>query len=158
MFRFPKFIILLEITMTAQYIIAKLNLIPHPEGGYYRETYRSDESISMNALPERYLGDRSFGTAIYFLLESKDEHKLHKLKTDEIWHYYSGSALQMKIQIGDEMKELILGNDLSKGEVPQILIPRDTWMIAKPIAGDSYTLVGCTTAPGFDFEDFEVMD
>lgn len=143
--------------MTAQFIIAKLGLVPHPEGGYYSETYRSEEKIAQSALPERYSGDRCFGTAIYFLLESKDVHKLHRLITDEIWHYYSGSPIRLTIKQDGAEKEMILGNNIAEGQVPQIVIPRGSWMVARLIAEDSYTLVGCTCAPGFEFEDFEIV-
>ncbi|HOQ49656.1 MAG TPA: cupin domain-containing protein, partial [Candidatus Kapabacteria bacterium] len=74
--------------MTAEDVIRRLNLVPHPEGGYFRETYRSDEKISKSALPERYSGDRVFSTAIYFLLQSNENHLVHRLKSDEIWHFY----------------------------------------------------------------------
>lgn len=143
--------------MAAKEVIEKLDLKPHPEGGYYRETYRSNEFIPQDALPARYGGDRTFGTAIYFLLESSDQSMLHRLKTDEIWHYYSGSPLNIKYYLDEHNAvEFTLGNDFTAGHIPQIVIPKIYWMVAKPIEPDSYTLVGCTTAPGFEFEDFEM--
>lgn len=142
-----------------QDIIDKLGLKPHIEGGYYRETYRSDELIAKEALPERYGNSRNFGTAIYFLLRSHEEHKIHRLKSDEIWHYYLGSPLLLKFYENDSVvSEIILGNDIAGGELPQVLVPKFSWMVAKPIDSDSFTLVGCTTAPGFDFDDFEILD
>lgn len=143
--------------MTAKDVIEKLNLIPHPEGGYYRETYRSDEYIPHEALPKRYTGKRVFSTAIYFLLQSHEKHLLHRLKSDEIWHFYLGSPMLIRYYKDEnDIKEVILGNDLLNGEVPQVLIPRMHWMIAKPIKENSFTLVGCTNAPGFEFDDFEL--
>ena len=143
--------------MTAQDVIEKLNLLPHPEGGYYRETYRSDEKIPKEVLPERYSGDRNFFTAIYFLLQSHEQHLWHRLKSDEIWHFYLGSPMLIKFYKDEnQINEVILGNNLFAGEQPQILIPHMHWMVAHPILENSFTLVGCTNAPGFDFDDFEI--
>ncbi|HOK13754.1 MAG TPA: cupin domain-containing protein [Candidatus Kapabacteria bacterium] len=143
--------------MTAEDVIRRLNLVPHPEGGYFRETYRSDEKISKSALPERYSGDRVFSTAIYFLLQSNENHLVHRLKSDEIWHFYLGSPLLIRFyQDENDVKEAVLGNNLLNNEVPQLLIPRMTWMVARPIAENSFTLVGCTNSPGFEFDDFEI--
>lgn len=143
--------------MNARDVIEKLKLIPHPEGGYYRETYRSDEKIAKNALPDRYSGDRCFSTAIYFLLQSHEQHLWHRLKSDEIWHYYLGSPMIIKYYKDENnINEVVLGNNLLAGEQPQILIPRLHWMVARPIEENSFTLVGCTNSPGFDFDDFEI--
>ncbi len=143
--------------ITAQEVIDKLGLIPHIEGGFYKETYRSEETILHNALPARYNGDRRFGTAIYFLLRSGEQHKVHRLKSDEIWHYYLGSPLAIKFFENEAVaSEFTLGSDIAAGQVPQLLIPKHSWMVASVIDADSYTLVGCTTAPGFEFDDFEI--
>lgn len=141
-------------------IIELLGLKPHPEGGFYSETYRSEEIIRKDCLPERYNGDRSFGTAIYFLLRGQDESRLHRLLSDEIWHFYAGVPLELTYYPESDIrkrKTFILGNDILNGQVPQVVVPRNYLMLAKPIDSSSYTLVGCTTAPGFDFEDFEIF-
>ncbi|MCX8055082.1 MAG: cupin domain-containing protein [Ignavibacteria bacterium] len=143
--------------MTAEDVIKKLNLVPHPEGGYFRETYRSDEKISKLALPDRYSGDRVFSTAIYFLLQSSENHLVHRLKSDEIWHFYLGSPLLIRYyQNENDINEVVLGNNLLNNEVPQLLIPRMHWMVARPLEKNSFSLVGCTNSPGFEFDDFEI--
>ena len=141
---------------SANELIEKLKLIRHPEGGYYRELYRSDEVMSQQGLPGRYTGDRSFSTAIYFMLTHEDVSKFHKIKSDELWHFYTGDPLDIYL-INDtgtvEIKRL--GIDFTKEESPQIVIPKNHWFGAKT-TGNSYSLLGCTVAPGFDFEDFEL--
>ncbi len=138
-------------------IIASLNLSPHPEGGYYRETYRSGGSISENNLPPDIKGERNYSTAIYFLLTSDNFSAFHKIKQDEIWHFYEGSPIEIHIisEKGNYSKA-VLGLNLSEGEAPQIVIPANNWFAANVVKSNSYTLVGCTVAPGFDFNDFEL--
>ena len=140
-------------------IIKKLKLIPHPEGGYYRETYRSSGTISENNLPPNIKGERNFSTAIYFLLTSENFSAFHRIKEDEIWHFYEGSPLEIHI-ISDNgnYSKAVLGLNLSEGETPQIIIPANNWFAANVIEGNSYSLVGCTVSPGFDFNDFELAD
>ena len=137
--------------------ISKLNLQPHPEGGFYSEVYRSDEIIESSFLSKRYSGSRSISTSIYFLLNGNQFSAFHKIKSDEIWHFYDGSAIMLYLISDDGKLEIRkLGINIGKNEFPQILIPQNTWFAAEPIEKDGFTLVGCTVAPGFDFNDFEL--
>ena len=139
---------------SAEHWIEHLNLHPHPEGGYYRETYRSAEQIPSTGLPERFPGSRHFSTAIFFLLRSKDRSLFHRIKSDELWHYHAGSPLYIYV-FQDDLQVLTLGSNLKNGESPQLVVPANCWFGAKVARPDSYTLSGCTVAPGFDFHDFE---
>jgi predicted cupin superfamily sugar epimerase len=137
--------------------IEKLGLIPHPEGGFYKEVYRSDETIAKSALPERYGGDRKFSTSIYYLLRGKDFSAFHKLKSDEIWHFYYGSSLIVHIFDSDgKYEQKNLGVNFEKEEEPQLVILRGSIFAAEVSDKNSFTLIGCTVAPGFDFADFEL--
>ncbi len=146
-----------ELMKTAQYWIGKLSLDPHPEGGWFRETYRSDEIVVQDSLPERYDGPRAFCTLIYFLLESGQVSRLHRLKSDEQWHFYTGSSLTIHIiNPQGQYAQQQLGSDAEKGESFQAIIPAGCWFGATVNAEDSYTLIGCLVSPGFDFGDFEL--
>lgn len=141
--------------MDAKSIIKKLGLLPHPEGGYFFETYRSDEKISQNQLPDRYNGDRTFSTQIYFLLEDEQKSKFHTLMSDEIWNFYLGSPVIIHIISKTGIYERkILGNDLDSNQFPQQIIPKEHWFAAEILDKKSYSLVGCSVSPGFDFSDF----
>jgi hypothetical protein len=142
----------------AEYWIRHLQLSQHPEGGFYRETYRASEKISASSLPSRFSGDRSFSTSIYFLLRSQDRSMFHKIKSDELWHFHAGSHLTLYILDKGELTTKVLGPDLEKGDSLQIVIPANAWFGAKVEQPNSYTLSGCTVAPGFDFADFELAD
>ncbi len=143
----------------AGYYISRLQLIPHPEGGYYKEIYRSGEIYEADHLPGRYNKDRAFSTSIYFLLEGKQVSTFHRLKSDEIWHFYDGSLVIIyTIEENGIMKEIKLGNNLGNGEIPQVVIKRNRWFGAELIDKTSFCLAGCTVSPGFDFEDFEPGD
>lgn len=140
-------------------IIASLELLPHPEGGWYHETYRAAETISTESLPERFGGERSFATAIYFILTSDTFSALHRIKADEQWHFYSGTALTIHVIDPDgNYQPIKLGSDLEKGETFQAVVPHGCWFGATVDAPDSYALVGCSVAPGFDFADFEMAE
>lgn len=129
----------------------------HPEGGFYAETYRSTENIPQNPLPDHFTGDRSFSTGIYFLLESHHISAFHRIQADEMWHFYAGCPLNVFVIDDEENLSIIrLGNNLDEGEVFQAVVPAGVWFGSKPADADSYSLVGCTVAPGFDFEDFEM--
>lgn len=142
---------------TAAYWIEKLNLIEHLEGGYFREIYRSAETTPGEHLPQRFKGPRAFSTSIYYLLEGNDFSSFHRLKADEIWHFYSGCPLTIfSINSQGILSQIFLGNDLSAGEVFQAVVPARSWFAAAPNDPDSYTLVGCTVSPGFEMEDFEL--
>ncbi|MDA3861074.1 MAG: cupin domain-containing protein [Melioribacteraceae bacterium] len=137
--------------------ISKLNLKPHPEGGYYSEVYRSDEIISSASLNKRYSGSRSISTSIYFLLNGNQFSAFHKIKSDELWHFYDGSAINIYIVSENGVLEIVkLGIGIEENETPQVVIPKNVWFAAQPIDSSGYTLVGCTVAPGFDFIDFEL--
>lgn len=139
----------------SQEIIKQLNLQEHPEGGYFKETYRSTEVISNSELGEEYNGDRNHSTCIYFMLTSEKFSAFHKINQDEMWHYYKGAPLKLHIisQEG-EYSFVMIGNDFEKNEVPQYVVKGGDWFAAEVLEKDSYTLVGCTVAPGFDFADF----
>ena len=142
---------------TADYWVQKLNLLPHPEGGYFRETYRSSESIAAENLPIGFVGDRNHSTAIYFLLENGQRSVFHKIKSDEIWHFHDGDPLVIYIiEENGVLKELKLGITGDIDTFPQAVVPAGCWFAAEPIG--KYTLVGCTVSPGFDFSDFEMAD
>jgi len=142
---------------TAAYWIDKLQLTPHPEGGYYRETYRSGEWIQYPQ--KRYAGQRCFSTAIYFLLESNQYSAFHRIKSDEIWHFYNGCPLEIFVLNESEgFERILLGNDDSEIPIWQYTITRGKWFAAKPILPESYSLIGCTVAPGFEFSDFELAE
>lgn len=138
-------------------LVRRLELARHPEGGWYRETYRSGESVAGSALPERFGGPRSFCTSIYFLLEQGDISALHRIKSDEIWHFYTGAALIVHVLTPQgEHLELKVGPDYAAGESFQIVVEAGCWFGAEVSSPGEYSLVGCTVAPGFDFEDFQL--
>ena len=124
--------------MTADEIIACLGLQPHPEGGHYRETFRAPAS-----------------TAIYFQLKAGERSHWHRVDADEIWHHYAGAPLELSLSDdGKGVRHLRLGTDVDLGELPQAVVPRDVWQAARSLG--SWTLVGCTVAPAFRFEGFEL--
>lgn len=148
-----------------KYWIEKLELVQHPEGGWYREVYKSEEIIKKEHLPERFSGDRRFSTSIYFLLKSGDPSTssgqgfsaFHRIRSDEIWHFYKGSAITIHvIDAEGNYSSVKLGKNFDKGEVFQFTVPRSTWFAAEVNKRDSFALVGCTVSPGFHFDDFEL--
>ena len=141
----------------AAYWIEHLKLKKHPEGGYFKEVYRSNEVINIKGLPDRYTSFRNFATAIYFLLRSDEFSAFHRLRSDETWHFYTGSTLILYIiEPSGKLRQIKLGNALANNNQFQVTIPRGYWFAAKVENPDSYTLMGCTVSPGFDFEDFEL--
>jgi len=141
--------------MNAEQIIAILNLQKHPEGGYFRETYRSNEIIPNSSLGQKYTGDRNHSTGIYFLLTSEKFSAFHKINQDEMWHYYKGTPLKLHIiSSSGDYSYVMIGNDFDNGEVPQFTVKGGDWFAAEVLENDAFTLVGCTVAPGFDFADF----
>jgi predicted cupin superfamily sugar epimerase len=141
----------------ARYWIDALKLIPHPEGGYYRQTYRSSVSIPLAGLPPQFPGARRVSTAIYFLLDGADFSAFHRLRSDEMWHFYAGTALSIHV-IDQEgaYAEIRLGSDPEAGEVFQAVVQAGCWFASRVCDRLSFALAGCTVAPGFDFEDFEL--
>jgi len=133
--------------MNASDIIARLELKPHPEGGYYRETFRDARADAQG---------RARSTAIYFLLARGDRSQWHRIDAVEIWHYYSGAPLKLQIaNDGCAPHAITLGPDVAAGERPQAIVPSGAWQAAET-TGD-WTLVGCTVAPGFEFASFELL-
>ena len=137
-------------------IVKLLKLIPHPEGGYYREVYRSGEILNRKALPSRYKGDRPLSTSIYYMLIGEQISHFHRLKSDEIWHFNTGTTIILHLL--DEKsgyQKINLGNNLHLNERPQCIIKQGIYFSAELTDKNSFALIGCTVAPGFDFDDFE---
>jgi predicted cupin superfamily sugar epimerase len=147
--------------LTADEVIAHLGLVPLPaEGGYYRETYRASEALAPGALPARYPTTRALGSAIYYLLRDEDFSALHRLRTDEVYHFYLGHPVELLLLLPDGRDELVhLGTDLAVGQRPQVVVPRGVWQgsrLIAPAAAGAYALMGTTMAPGYDLADFEL--
>lgn len=140
-----------------QYWVDKLDLQPHPEGGFFKETYRSSETIANDSLPDRFKGERHYSTAIYFLLTGANFSALHRINSDEGWHFYAGSGITIgMISPKGEASEIRLGSKPDEGEVFQAMVPAGHWFGSHLTAHEGWALVGCTVAPGFDFNDFEM--
>lgn len=140
-------------------LIYRLKLTEHPEGGFYKETYRSDGEIPKSALPENFSENRNYCTGIYFLLTSDTFSAFHRIQQDEMWHFYEGSSLT--IHIIDEKGNYSfqkLGLNLNNNETPQFTVPKKVWFAAKVNEPGSYSFVGCTVSPGFNFDDFELAE
>ncbi len=138
-------------------LIESLGLEPHTEGGYFRETWRSDRTARLGGGFGGPRRRRPFGTAIYYLLDGRDVSKLHRLKMDEIWHLYAGGPLNLHLlEKGRGARVLQLGLDTAAGPVFQATVPAGCWFGASLAEEDSYALAGCTLAPGFDHADFEL--
>lgn len=136
-------------------LIDILNLKPLPiEGGFFRETYRSTEEINIQSLPTRYSNSKVFSTAIYYLLTSQTFSAIHKLPTDEIFHFYLGDQVEMLQLYEDGTGKIVkIGCNIEKGELPQIIVPKNTWQGSRLIKGGEFALLGTTMAPGFEFQD-----
>jgi predicted cupin superfamily sugar epimerase len=147
----------------ARYWIDKLGLQEHPEGGFYRVTYTAETKIAREALPANFSGARPVSTAIYFLLGNQGSDPqghfsaFHRLRSDEMWHFYAGSPLVMHI-IADngEYSQALIGPNIENGQHFQAVVKAGCWFASAPLLRDSFALVGCTVAPGFDFADFEL--
>ena len=144
--------------MNIEDIVTNLRLQKHPEGGFYREIYRCDRSVSVKETAANPIGIRSLSTSIYYLLRSEDISRLHRLRSDELWYFHSGSALSVfTIDFGGILQEHVLGARLEEGEQPQLVVPAGCIFGARLRTPDSFTLIGCMVSPGFDFLDFELM-
>ncbi|HEX4965305.1 MAG TPA: cupin domain-containing protein [Thermoanaerobaculia bacterium] len=131
--------------MTAAEVVRLLGLAPHPEGGFYAETFRAPAPA----------GERGASTAIYYLLPAGEVSAWHRVvDADEVWHYYAGAPLELTLAAGGERSVVLLGSDLAAGQRPQGVVPAGVWQTARTLGG--WTLVGCTVAPGFRFESFEM--
>jgi len=145
--------------LTPQQLIGQFSLQPHPEGGWYKQTYQSPERMAAGSLPERFGGDRPFSTAIYFLLEQGNFSAFHRIKSDEAWHFYAGGELRVYVILPDDSLQIIsLGNEPGSGQSFQYVVPANCWFASRPAPGTAFSFVGCTVAPGFDFEDFELAE
>lgn len=135
--------------MTKEEIIKNLKLQPHPEGGYYRETYRSETDCKE--------GTRSTCTVIYFLLTSENCSKFHRIKSDEMWYFHAGSPLIVHTLTSKGHIQEIVGNNILNGETPQLLVPKNTIFGSTVKDNNSFSLVSCSVSPGFEFNDFELF-
>ncbi|BDQ34055.1 cupin domain-containing protein [Pseudodesulfovibrio portus] len=142
--------------LSAREVIDMLGLVPHPEeGGWFLETHRSDETFAPDALPGRYAGERRHSTAIYYLLTPETYSHMHRLKTDEVFHFYAGDPCEMiRLHPDGSGETVVLGNDLARGHRPQVRVPRDSWQGMRLLPGGTFALMGCTVAPGFEFADY----
>jgi predicted cupin superfamily sugar epimerase len=138
-----------------QTYITRFNLQPHPEGGWYAETYRSDESATH--LPERFAGLRNFSTAIYFLMPGNSFSAFHRIKSDELWHFYDGDMLEVFV-IDEQGAMQVISLGKGEGQVFQATVKKGLWFASRCSVKDGFSLVGCTVSPGFDFSDFEIAD
>ena len=145
-------------TMDQAHQLAKtLELQPHPEGGYFKEVYRSSGTIPKTALPAEYQGDRNYATGIYFLLTNDTFSAFHKIHQDEAWHFYPGDPLRIHMISPDGVYELVeMGQRIDQNQRLQYVVPGGFWFAAEVAAPGTFSLVGCTVAPGFDFQDFNL--
>ena len=142
-------------SLSAQTYIQALQMQAHPEGGFFKESYRSTHLIDVSGAPDSTPAPRSVCTAIYFLLEKGNFSALHRIKSDEVWHFYAGQALEvLELRATGELIRTLLGPDILRGHLHQYVVPADTWFAARVVDGGAFSLVGCTVAPGFDFADF----
>jgi len=143
--------------MTANDLKKLLGLQPHPvEGGWYVRTYEAAEMVAAEAFEDgRYAGPRRTGTAIYYLLEPGTFSEMHRLKSDETFHFYAGDAVEMLQLREDGGRRVLIGNDFAAGERPQLVVGRGVWQGSRLVPGGEWALLGCTVSPGFEFEDYE---
>ena len=144
--------------MTAEDVKKLLGLAPHPrEGGWYVRTYEAAECVVAEAFEDaRYAGARRTGTAIYYLLEPGTFSEMHRLKSDEVFHFYAGEAVEMLQLMADGSgRRVVIGNDLAAGERPQVVVARGVWQGSRLVGEGKWALLGCTVSPGFEFEDYE---
>lgn len=140
----------------AAHWVTSLALTPHPEGGYFKETYRSTDALPVGVFGERFSGPRNVSTGIYYLLEAGDFSAFHRIKSDEMWHFYAGGALDLHVLDQSGHTSIRLGREVVHGDHLQYVVPAGAWFAATPAEGSSFSLLGCTVSPGFDFADFEM--
>ncbi|HEY6413310.1 MAG TPA: cupin domain-containing protein, partial [Edaphobacter sp.] len=144
--------------MTAEDVKKLLGLVPHPrEGGWYVRTYEATERVAATAFEDtRYPSARRTGTAIYYLLEPDTFSEMHRLKSDEVFHFYAGDAVEMlQLMPNGGGRTVVIGNDFAAGQRPQVLVERNIWQGSRLVAGGKWALLGCTVSPGFEFEDYD---
>jgi len=142
--------------MTADELKKLLQLEPHPkEGGWFRQTWKAEEAIPHDALPGRYKGPRAAGTAIYYLLEPNNFSEMHKLASDEVFHFYLGDPVEMlQLWPDGSGRRVVLGQDVAAGQLLQTVVPQGVWQGTRLIDGGEVALLGCTVSPGFDYADY----
>ena len=141
----------------SNYWIEKLQLTRHIEGGYYKETYRSELILSPGGLPGSFSGSRNMSTSIYYLLEQGFYSAFHRIKSDEQWHFYFGDPLDIfEFHQDGQLITYVLGSDPEQGHTFQCTIKAGNWFASRPSTGSEYCLAGCTVSPGFDYNDFEL--
>lgn len=144
--------------MTAKEVKELLGLQPHPrEGGWYVRTYEASELVAAEAFADgRYAGARRTGTAIFYLLEPETFSEMHRLRSDEVFHFYAGDVVEMlQLKEGGSGGIVLIGNDLMRGQKPQVVVERGVWQGSRLVQGGRWALLGCTVSPGFEFEDYE---
>ena len=147
----------IELIMDSTNWIKLLGLEKHPEGGYFREVYRSDEGVVKSHLPERFQSKHAFSSAIYYLLSDREKSHFHRIQQDEIWHFYDGAPMIIYTIDAHRMTAFRLGKNPDKGQLPMLVVPKGTIFAAEVENQRSFSLVGCTVSPGFEYEDFELM-
>lgn len=143
--------------MHAEDWIKHLELLPHPEGGFYKETYRSEGFVKIDGSPHGHL--RNYCTGIYFLLVDDNFSAFHRIASDEMWHYYAGHTLELfEIDKDGVLLRTLIGNDIGAGAVPQYVVKAGNWFASRVMRQQGFVLSGCTVSPGFDFKDFEMAN
>ena len=137
----------------AEHRIRALGLAPHPEGGWFREVFRSPERVPPAALPERFTGERSLATSILYLLAAGERSRFHRLRADEVWCHHAGGAVHLHLLEPGGALRLVVG-----GDTPQVTVPHGTWFAAEPEPGAAFTLAGCFVSPGFEYDDLELAE
>ena len=144
--------------VTADEVKTRFGLVPHPrEGGWYVRTYEANEAVPASGFADgRYDGARLTGTAIYYLLEPGAFSEMHRLRSDEIFHFYAGDMVEMlQLTPGEAGRRVLLGNELGADSDPQVAVRRGVWQGARLVPGGRWALLGCTVSPGFEFADYE---
>jgi hypothetical protein len=142
--------------LNAEDIIRLLHMEPHPEGGYFAEGYRSSEFLAREALPARYPGPRRTGTAIYYLLTAATFSEIHRVASDEIFHFYLGDPVEMlQLRPDGSTHRVAIGADLAQNMRPQVVVPHGVWQGSRLVPGGRFALLGCTVGPGFEYADYE---
>ena len=151
----------MDTPITADELKSLLHLQPHPrEGGWFRETWKAGEVLPGHALPARYAaggsGDRAAGTAIYYLLEPNSFSEMHRLQSDEVFHFYLGDPVEMLQLFPDGSgRRVLLGSNVAAGALLQVMVPQGVWQGSRLVSGGRLALLGCTVSPGFEYEDYE---